>query len=40
MYLAFFLLTHYRYGMEKPLLYRASVKIVNLAALFLTLLAF
>ena len=32
-------LTHFRYGMEKPLFYRASLRIVNLAAFFLIFLA-
>ena len=39
MYLASLLLTHFRQGMEKPLLYKATLKILNLAALFLTFLA-
>ena len=39
MYLASSVSTHFNYGMEKPLLYRVSLRIVNLAALFLIFLA-
>ena len=39
MYLASSGSTHFKYGMEKPLLYRVSLRIVNLAAIFRIFLA-
>ena len=39
MYLASFSSMHLKYGIEKPLLYRVSFRMVNLAAHFLTFLA-